>query len=105
MKAHSFIISALRFGPLRDADSADSPVRRLFRLGAAALSDVELLDVLLEGRGLRTEAEEILGAAGTLRALCTEDPAVLAAKSGVGRHRAAALLAAVELGRRVREEP
>ena len=105
MTAQRFATVALRFAPLRDADGVDSPVRRLFRLGAAALSDVELLDVLLGGRGLRTEAEEILSDAGTLAALGTEDPSVLAAKSGVGRHRAAVLLAAVELGRRVREDP
>ena len=105
MKPQPFVTRALRFGPLRDAEGRDSPMRRLFRLGAAALSDVELLDVLLDGRGRLTEAEEILAAAGTLRALCTEEPAVLSAKSGIGRHRTAALLASVELGRRVREDP
>jgi DNA repair protein RadC len=105
VKTQPFVTRALRFGPLRDAEAGDSPLRRLFRLRAAALSDVELLDVVFQGHGRLVEAEEILSEAGTLRALCTEDPAVLTAKSGVGRRRAAALLAAVELGRRVREEP
>jgi DNA repair protein RadC len=68
---------------------------RLFRLGAEALTDPELVGVLWGGRigaGLVPE--------GGLKALVQEDPRELSARPGVGPVRAARWMAALELGRR-----
>ncbi|RKH43452.1 DNA repair protein RadC [Corallococcus sp. AB050B] len=70
---------------------------RLFRLGAEALTDLELLG-LLWTEGLGDAAERV--AKGGLKALVQEDPRVLCARRGVGPSRTSRLLAALELGRR-----
>ncbi|NBD13638.1 RadC family protein [Corallococcus silvisoli] len=78
---------------------------RLFRLGAEALTDLELLGLLwTEGpRGLKDAADGV--ARGGLRALVQEDPRVLCARKGVGPSRTSRLLAALELGRRAQRSP
>ncbi|NOJ97369.1 DNA repair protein RadC [Corallococcus sp. CA049B] len=70
---------------------------RLFRLGAEALTDLELLG-LLWTEGLGDAADGV--AKGGLKALVQEDPRVLCARRGVGPARTSRLLAALELGRR-----
>ena len=83
-----------------------APRERLFRLGAQALTDPELLGVLLGGTGRRGGgaaaglAESLLSAGGGLRALLQLEPQELSARPGLGRARAAQLVAALELGRR-----
>ncbi len=77
---------------------------RLFRLGAAALTDPELLCVMW-GPGLRAPgALEVAGAlltrSGGLKALVQEEPVSLCGVPGMGPVRAAQVLAALELGRR-----
>ncbi|MFP2899187.1 hypothetical protein [Corallococcus sp. 4LFB] len=69
---------------------------RLFRLGAEALTDLELLG-LLWTEGLGDAADGV--ARGGLKALVQEDPRVLCARRGVGPARTSRLLAALELGR------
>ena len=78
---------------------AESPRERLFRLGAAALTDPELLSVLL---GSRTHAlsEALLSTSGGLKALVQQDPRELCARPGMGPVRTGQVLAALELGRR-----
>jgi DNA repair protein RadC len=78
---------------------AESPRERLFRLGAAALTDPELLSVLL---GSRTHAlaEALLSTSGGLKALVQQDPRELCARPGMGSVRTGQVLAALELGRR-----
>jgi len=75
---------------------------RLFKVGALALTDPELLGVLL-GMGPRAQglAEELLSRSGGLKALLLKDPLDLIAQPGLGPSRAAQVLAALELGRRV----
>lgn len=77
---------------------------RLLNEGASGLADLELLFLLLGApRGspaVRHVAEALLEVGGGLKALCQEDPQELCARTGLGRARAAQLLAALELGRR-----
>jgi DNA repair protein RadC len=74
---------------------------RLFKLGASALTDPELLSMLL-GMGARAHelAEGILSRSGGLKPLLLMDPLELSAQPGLGPVRTAQVLAALELGRR-----
>src|SRR4051794_7569274 len=80
---------------------AESPRERLFRLGAAALTDPELLSVVL-GAGSRMQAlaQALLAARGGLKELVQQDPRELCARPGMGPVRTAQVMAALELGRR-----
>ena len=83
----------------------DSPRERLARLGPHALSDIELLSLLLrEGRSGHATgelAERVLREFGGLSALALEESAGLQRVSGLGPARSAALVAACEMGRRL----
>ncbi len=83
----------------------EGPRERLSRLGASALTDAELIALLLgtgsRGRPVWTVAEALLERGGGLKTLVTQDVEELAAMPGLGPAKAAALLAALELGRRV----
>lgn len=78
------------------------PRERLAELGAAALSDEELLALLLghgsAGRSARQLARELL--AGGLRELARLQPEELAMTPGIGDARADRIAAAFEIGRR-----
>lgn len=76
----------------------ESPRERILRLGAGALTDPELLGLIL-GPGPHSQhlAEAVL-AYGGLKALALHDPPALTTL--VGRARAAKVMAAFELGRR-----
>lgn len=82
----------------------DGPRERLAMLGAEALSDVELLAVLLgtgtQGEPVLALAEAIVAEAGGLRGLARQGPSLLARRSGVGLTKATRIAAAFELGRR-----
>jgi DNA repair protein RadC len=84
---------------------SERPRERLLRLGAAALTDSELLFVLLhlEGRAhpVLALADALLSAGGGLKALFQREPHELVGLPGVGPVRAAQMLAALELGRRI----
>lgn len=75
---------------------------RLFKVGALALTDPELLGVLL-GTSPRAQGlvEELLGRSGGLKPLFLKDPLELITQPGLGPTRTAQMLAALELGRRV----
>lgn len=77
---------------------------RLWRLGASALTDAELLGVLVSGAGsprnVRTLVDAVLDEGGGLKALYELEPHQLAAKPGMGAARTALVLSALELGRR-----
>jgi len=92
--------------PVRVAERppSDRPRERLRALGAAALSDAELLALLL-GTGTAKEgvldvASRLLATVGGLGALARLAPPQLAALPGLGPARAAEIVAALELGRR-----
>jgi DNA repair protein RadC len=85
----------------------------MLRKGADALADRELIAILLgagrPGRSALDVAADLLGRLGNVRALAECGPAPLTDVPGVGAGKAARLVAAVELGRRVvrfrKEEP
>jgi DNA repair protein RadC len=91
-----------------DDDGSRLPRERLLAHGAALLSDSELLALLLRtgarGRSATQLASELL-AAGDLAALAHAAPGELVRVGGVGPAKAASVLAALELGRRVAAKP
>ncbi len=83
----------------------EGPRERLERLGAEALSDAELVALLLR-TGARhgaagALAERLLERHGGLRGLAAALPGEPAGVAGIGRAKRASLVAALELGRRV----
>jgi DNA repair protein RadC len=82
----------------------DRPRERLLALGAGALSDQELLAILLRsgtrGVGATELAAGLLSSHGGVHGLASVKPEELAATGGVGLAKAASLVAAFELGRR-----
>lgn len=83
----------------------DSPLRRLLQHGAAPLSDAELVGLLVGGGDASARAERLLESFGALETLLSEAPAVLEHHPDAGPQAAGALLAAAELGRRIRRSP
>lgn len=85
----------------------DRPRERLAQCGPAALSDAELLALLIRtgsrGRGALDVAAHSLAVADGLRGLSSASADELEALAGLGPAKAAALSAAFELGRRVAE--
>ena len=82
----------------------DRPREKLQRHGVAALGDNELLALVI-GSGSRrggalAVANEVLAAHGGVHALARCSADVLARTKGIGRARAAQIVAAIELGRR-----
>jgi DNA repair protein RadC len=89
---------------MKDVAPHDRPREKLERLGVAALGDNELLALVL-GSGSRDSdslviANRLLADLGGLHGLPRAGLGELRAVAGVGRARAAQILAAVELGRR-----
>jgi DNA repair protein RadC len=87
----------------------DLPRERLWALGAAALTSVELIAILLGtgrvGHDARRIAEDVLAQGnGSLRELATRPPAELLRTPGIGRTKAGRLIAAMELGTRLGRE-
>jgi DNA repair protein RadC len=82
----------------------DRPREKLDRLGSAALGDNELLAIVIAGGSRHADAlslaNQLLDRTGGLRGLARTTAAECRRVPGVGRARAAQVLAAVELGRR-----
>lgn len=94
---------------INDMCKTERPREKLLARGAEALGDGELLAILLRtgrpGESALELAQRLLGlVGGRLCGLYECSPAYLAALPGVGSSRAAALLAAFELGRRFLQE-
>lgn len=89
---------------LKDWPVAERPREKLLHRGATALTDAELLAILLRtgqrGRTAVDLARDLLGELGGLRALLSADRARLCARPGLGPVKYAELQAAVELARR-----
>ena len=84
---------------------AERPREKLLAAGAAALSNAELLALLLGGSGLRGSnvvdlARSLLSAHHSLRELLSADRAALLARPGLGTAGYCRLQAALELARR-----
>lgn len=94
-------------GRIRDWPEGERPRERLLRSGAAALGDAELLAILVGSGGGGQTAVDVgrrlvaLGGREGVAGLCRLTADDLAALPGIGAAKAAALLAAMELGRRV----
>jgi DNA repair protein RadC len=90
---------------IRDMDPSQRPRERLLEHGPSALSDAELLAVLLRtgrpGAGAVEQAHELLSDVGGVAGLARLSPEELVLRPGVGPAKSAAVTAAVELGRRM----
>ncbi|HET7537765.1 MAG TPA: DNA repair protein RadC [Candidatus Didemnitutus sp.] len=90
---------------LRDMAVNDRPQERLQRLGPAALSDSELLAMLLRtgsrGVNVLTVAQSLLTEAGSLAALVGWTEADFRRRKGIGRVKALQLVTVMEIARRV----
>ncbi|MEV0293394.1 DNA repair protein RadC [Nocardia sp. NPDC050710] len=92
--------------PIANLPFGQRPRERLLALGPRALSDSELLALLLR-QGRRGEsaldmAAELLAAHGGIAGLAAARPEELARRNGIGAAKAAAIIAAFQLGTRVR---
>ena len=89
---------------IKDWLPGERPREKLLEKGAAALSDAELLAILLRtgtaGRSALQVARDVLESFGSLRKLMAADRQRLCAERGLGLVRFAELQAAVELGKR-----
>lgn len=84
--------------------SSAEACERLLRLGSGALTEVELLTVLLGAESVAIAlAEELLTSGGGLKALAQSEPYELCNRTGLGEVRGAQVLAALELGRRAQQ--
>lgn len=85
----------------------DRPREKLQHSGRQALSDIELVALVLghgqRGRGALQLSAEVLEFAGGIHGLARTSVDQLAARSGLGEASAARLVAAVEIGRRTLE--
>ena len=92
--------------PIARLPEHERPRERLWREGAAALADRELLAILLgsgtAGASALDVAADLLAEAGGVSELARARPEELACSGGVGPARAATVAAAFELGRRAR---
>lgn len=92
---------------IRDLPVSERPREKLLRYGAKALSNQELLALLL-GTGTATEnvldlATQLLARAGGLQGLANMSVEELQSVKGIGPAKAAAIQAALHLGIRMRE--
>jgi DNA repair protein RadC len=88
-----------------DLDPDQRPRERLLDSGAESLSEAELLAVLLRtgtrGQSAVDVAQQLLAEGGGLRGVARLSAAELQGRPGIGGAKAAALCAALELGRRL----
>jgi DNA repair protein RadC len=90
---------------IKDWPADERPRERLLRLGAQALSDTELLAILIRAGTRNCTAMDlarvILADARTLRGLASRNARELMRLKGIGTVKAVELLAALEIGRRI----
>ncbi len=89
---------------IRDWPAAERPREKLLELGAASLSDAELLAIFLRvgvrGRSAVDLARDVLGHFGGLRGLLETDCHSFSAEPGLGSAKYAQLQAVMEMARR-----
>jgi DNA repair protein RadC len=94
---------------LADLPPQERPRERLLQHGPQALSERELLAIILrsgrQGKSALDLATSLLGEYGALSALASARPEELAQRSGIGAAKAAALVAAFRLGRLADDTP
>lgn len=88
--------------------ASDMPRERLREVGAAALSDIELIALLLgtglPGHNVFDVARSLLARFGSLRAMLDAQPEEFAGLRGIGPAKASKLVAVIELARRALAE-
>ncbi len=93
---------------IKDLPVQDRPRERLVRLGPDALSNAELLAILLRtgtaGKSALETAQELLRRFPTLDALARADWRQISQIRGIGRDKAVTIAAALTLARRMAEE-
>lgn len=99
-------VPAVEYRPLiRDLPIAERPRERLRHVGAAALSNAELLAIVLRtgatGENVVAQATRLLSRFNGLPGLARASVGELSGERGVGEAKAAQVLAALELGRRL----
>jgi DNA repair protein RadC len=94
--------------PIPDWQPEDRPRERLLQLGAAGLSDTEILAILLgqgtQGCSALDLARQLMGAFGGIRGTLNAGTSELCEIRGMGPAKASTLLAARECGRRYLSE-
>ena len=94
---------------IRDWPASERPRERMISRGSGALSDAELLALVLRsGTGKRNAVEiarAMLSDGGSLRRLASSSIGELLRVEGIGVAKAAGVVAAFELGRRAQAEP
>ena len=94
---------------ITDLAAEDRPRERLEKAGAGSLSNPELLAILLRvgiaGENVVRMAERLLGQVGGLPGLHRASFTELAGLRGMGKAKAAQLMAAIELGARIASTP
>ena len=90
---------------IMDLEQSEWPRERLARLGPQALSNAELIGILLrvgaEGENAVQVGQRLLNKYGGIRGLHRAELAELTSEHGIGAAKAAGLKAAIELGRRL----
>src|SRR5579864_2565588 len=90
---------------LKTLAAGERPQERLEKLGAGALSDTELLAMLLRsgtrGNDVLTLASRLIANAGSLAGLIAWPEADFEKMNGIGRVKALQLVAVMEIARRV----
>ncbi|HEX2981764.1 MAG TPA: DNA repair protein RadC, partial [Anaerolineaceae bacterium] len=93
---------------IQDLDQTDRPRERLAEHGAQALTNAELLAILLrvgmEGENAVEVGQRLLNTFGGLHGLHRASFAEMCAQKGLGQAKAAQIKAAIELGKRLRLE-
>jgi DNA repair protein RadC len=93
---------------VKDLPIDDRPREKLLLRGAQNLSDAELIAILLrtgkKGKSVITIAQEILMREGNLATLAAKSIESLVKNEGVGNDKAATLLAAFEISRRIQSQ-
>jgi DNA repair protein RadC len=97
------------FVSVKNWPSGERPREKMLRMGPAALSETELLALLLRtGTGQASAidlAHSVLSHGTSLRSLGTRTPGELMRIRGIGPAKAVELIAAFEIGRRMQAEP
>ncbi len=93
---------------VRDIPLDERPREKLLLRGAHHVSDAELLAILLrtgtKGKSVIKMAMELITEHGNLASLATKSSATIRKISGIGKDKAATLLAAFEITRRVQQQ-
>ena len=93
---------------VKDLPLDDRPREKLMLRGVQSLSDAELLAILLrtgtKGKSVITLAQELIKLHNNLAVLASKSLNTLTKSSGIGKDKAATLLAAFELNRRIQSQ-